>query len=311
MKGRRSPPAPSRVPIWQLSVKTSRKAEEAVSELLQSIFSEAVASYFDCESNLSTCTTYSAARPGRDSIAQLKSSVRELGRFGLNPSPGTISLKRIPYKSWAESWKRHFKPIHLAGKVLIKPSWSRVAARKGESVIVLDPRLSFGTGQHPTTGFCLRELARAQRSNTAQSLLDLGTGSGILAITAAKLGYKPIDALDIDPESVRVATSNAARNRVSNRLKIVQVDLRNLPAKSKRTYSIICANLMADLLIASRKIILSRLTPGGRLIVAGILSREFDLVCRAFGRENMKLIASRSEKEWQSGTFVEKSPARI
>ncbi len=304
MKRRVSPRSQLRLPVWQLSVATSLEAEDAVTELLLSIFQQSVATYFDCESNLLTCTMYSAARPGSGSIALLKSGLRAIQAFGLNPGPETISLKQLPYKSWAESWKRHFKPIRLAGKALIKPSWSRVAPRKGESVIVLDPGLSFGTGQHPTTGFCLRELARAHRPNDVQSLLDLGTGSGILAITAAKLGFEPIDALDIDPESVRIAMANAARNRVSNKLNFAQADLRKLPAKSKRTYSVICANLMADLLIGSRKIILSRLAPDGRVIVAGILRREFELVLRAFSGENMKLVASRSENEWQSGTFA-------
>jgi len=299
----------SRAPVWELSVVTSREAEDAVSELLASLFNQSAAIFFDCEINLSTCTIYSHARPPGGSPDALETGLRRIRGYGLNPAPGKVSLKRLPYKTWAESWKRHFKPIHIAGKILIKPSWSRLAPRSGESVIVLDPGLSFGTGQHPTTGFCLRELARASNLKRPQSLLDLGTGSGILAISAAKLGYRPIEALDIDPESVRVAKVNASTNGVAQKLRITQADLRLLPLRSPRTYSVICANLMADLLIASRKIILAHLAPGGRVIVAGILEHEFDLVHRAFAAEDLKLVASRSKKEWRSGTFVA-NPAR-
>jgi ribosomal protein L11 methyltransferase len=304
MKRRTAFRSPARNLTWQLAVLTSREAEDAVSELLTSLFHQSAAVYFDCESNLSTCTIYSTTRPIRRSTDSVRTGLRTIQMCGLNSRPGKISVKRLPYKSWAESWKRHFKPIHLAGKVLIKPSWRRLAPRQGESVIVLDPGLSFGTGHHPTTGFCLRELARARDSKQIQSFLDLGTGSGILAITAAKLGYHPIQALDIDPEAVRVAKANAAANRVSEMLRITRVDLGRLGVASRRTYSVICANLMADLIFSNRKIILARLAPGGRLIVAGILRKEFDLVHQAFDAEGLRLIASHAEKEWRSGTLA-------
>lgn len=306
MKGRNDSGSESafRKPVWHLSVLTSNQAEEAVLELLLTIFDQTAAIYFDCETNLSTCSIYSVEKPDRASMTTLKSGLESLKTYGLEILPGRISLRRLPYKSWAESWKRHFKPIHLAGKILITPSWSRLKSRKGESVIVLDPGLSFGTGQHPTTGFCLRELTKGLQGGGDRSLLDLGTGSGILAITAAKLGYKPIAAIDIDPESVRVAKANATKNKVIDEITVLKADLKQLSKVSRQKYSVICANLMADLLIECRKIILARLAPGGKLIVAGILRREFEEVERALNDENLKLMASRCEKEWRSATFV-------
>ncbi len=147
-------------------------------------------------------------------------------------------------EDWAESWKRHFKPIEIRVKarpsaarqsasqppsLLVKPSWSRRRAAKNQAVVILDPGLSFGTGQHPTTAFCLHEIARCRQPGTAQSFLDIGTGSGILAIAAAKLGYAPVQAFDFDPESVRVAGDNARKNRVTGRLKLTRGDLAKLP----------------------------------------------------------------------------------
>ena len=140
---------------------------------------------------------------------------------------------------------------------------------------MLDPGLSFGTGRHPTTAFCLRQLAARHRPGKVQSCLDVGTGSGILAIAAAKLGYGPVDALDYDPESIRVARANARRNGVSARIRFRQQDLTRLPRRSSKKYSLVCANLVSSLLLAERDRILARLDRGGLLVVAGILNEEF------------------------------------
>ena len=142
-------------------------------------------------------------------------------------------------------------------------------------MVVLDPGLSFGTGQHPTTAFCLRQLVARRRPGEAQSCLDIGTGSGILAIAAAKLGYAPVDAFDFDPEAVRIARANARRNGVAARIRFSRQDLTKLPRRSARKYSLVCANLISSLLLAERERILARLQPDGVLVVAGILKEEF------------------------------------
>jgi ribosomal protein L11 methyltransferase len=171
-------------------------------------------------------------------------------------------------------------------------------------VVVLDPGLSFGTGQHPTTAFCLEQLVARRSSKERQSLLDLGTGSGILAIAAAKLGYKPISALDFDAEAVRVARVNARRNRVADRIRFSRRDLTRMPRRAGRTYAVVCANLLADLLLAERERILARLQPVGLLVLAGILKTEFAAVQAAYEAAGLRLVASRAEKEWRSGGFT-------
>ena len=146
--------------------------------------------------------------------AELVQGLNRIRDCGLTLSALRLTCRKIRQEDWAESWKHHFKPIQIGRRLLIRPTWSRRRARKGEALVELDPGLSFGTGQHPTTLFCLRQLVARRLRGKAQSFLDLGTGSGILAIAAAKLGYAPIDAVDIDAEAIRIARTNACANRV-------------------------------------------------------------------------------------------------
>jgi ribosomal protein L11 methyltransferase len=230
----------------------------------------------------------------------------EIQSYGLNVGSGKISCQKVRREDWAESWKRHFKAIEIGEALLIKPSWIKRQPRKGQAVIVLDPGLSFGTGQHPTTSFCLQQVARHYRLSTINhrlSLLDIGTGSGILAIAAAKLGYTPVDAFDFDPESVRIARENAQQNGVLRKVHITRRDVTKLPLRSEKKYSVICANLISTLLLAERKRILYRLAPDGVLVLAGILNSEFALVQKDYESAGLQLIASKVEKEWCSGAF--------
>jgi ribosomal protein L11 methyltransferase len=315
----------ARGPIWKIAITTTTEAEEAVTELLYSVFEIPVSSYTDVETGEVTVATYVSQNPfvvprlrgpGRlKAELQTKTALREglkrIAACGLNIGSGKISCQKVRREDWAESWKRHFKPIQLGSALLIKPSWSRRPPRKGQSVVVLDPGLSFGTGQHPTTGFCLRQLttrrsehATRNTHHATRSLLDIGTGSGILAIAAAKLGYAPVDAFDFDPEAVRIARENARKNRVLPKVHMTRKDVTQLPLRSGKQYDLICANLISTLLIAERARILSRLKRNGVLVVAGILNSEFALVQRHYERAGLRLIASRVEKEWRSGAFT-------
>ena len=185
----------------------------------------------------------------------------------------------------------------------MKPSWSKKLPRKNQAVVVLDPGLSFGTGQHPTTAFCLRALVRHQKTGARGSFLDMGTGSGILAIAAAKLGYSPVHALDFDPDAVRVARANARANGVHYKLRIAWADVTKLPVRPARRYDLICANLVSTLLISGRARMVAQLNRGGTLVLAGILRREFLQVQKAFEELGLKLAARKVENEWCSGSF--------
>jgi ribosomal protein L11 methyltransferase len=223
---------------------------------------------------------------------------------GLNIGSGKIITRSVPRENWAESWKRHFKPLVIGTRLLVKPSWIKRRPRKNQAVVVLDPGLSFGTGNHPTTSFCLHQVANNCANGESQSFWDVGTGSGILAIAAAKLGYGPIEAIDFDPEAVRVARENARSNQVLRGIRIARADLTKLPAHSPRKYDLICANLISNLLIAEKKRILNRLHRGGTLVVAGILATEFSIVQKAYEAAGLKLTESHVDGEWCSGAFT-------
>jgi ribosomal protein L11 methyltransferase len=150
----------------------------------------------------------------------------------------------------------------------------------------------------------------AARTGAApQSFLDIGTGSGILAIAAAKLGHRPVEAFDFDADSVRVARENARRNQVSRQLRLSQADLTKLPSRSEKRFDLVCANLIYDLLLAERSRILNRVAPGGTLVLAGILTTQFELVQRAYEEKGWILIASQVENEWKSGAFQKGIPS--
>ena len=134
----------------------------------------------------------------------------------------------------------------------------------------------------------------------------MGSGSGILAIAAAKLGYAPVEAFDFDPDAVRIAKSNASRNRVLKRVRFTVEDLRQLPFRPSRKYDAICANLICDLLLAEQTRVLARLSPGGTLILAGILRSQFIALRRAYESAGLKLKAHRAENEWESATFSQR-----
>jgi len=291
--------------LWRISVSTTLEAEDAVAELLGLILGQPASSYFNLETAVSIVSGFGPEKiilPGKVG-AEIYAGLKRIKSCGLKIGAGKIKISRVRREDWAESWKRHFKPIEIGGALIVKPSWSKLRARKDQALVVLDPGLSFGTGQHPTTEFCLREIVRCRKSGMPQLFLDIGTGSGILAIAAAKLGYKPVRAFDFDPEAVRVAQANASVNGVHKKIRIERGDVAKLPEKPKEQFDLVCANLISNLLIGERRKIAAQLKPGGTLVLAGILKAEFLEVQKEFESLGLKLVSARSKREWRSGSF--------
>lgn len=294
-------------PLCEVTIVTSREAEDAVAELLQRIFKETASIYSNRDKEVSAVTVY-VDRPLKELRAlepKICAGFQEIEMYGLDTAPAQIIIEKVKRDDWAESWKKYFKTIRIGRKLLIKPSWSEERGVNGQAVVELDPGLSFGTGQHPTTWYCLKQIVEATRPGA--SLLDIGCGSGILAISAAKLGYSPIESFDFDPVAVRIAQANMRRNRVDKKIKCTRADLTKLAAKSPRKFSVICANLISDLLIDESDRILNRLAPDGRLIVAGILATQFPEVQQTYESKGLRLLDTKTEREWQSGLFTRKA----
>jgi len=290
-------------PLWRISVATTLEAEDAVAELLGSTLGSPSSAYFNAETGVSVVNVFNPKNFPHGIKKEISAGLKQIEACGLKTGPGKIKIGKVRHEDWAESWKRHFKPMEIGDSLLVKPSWSKKRPEKNQAVVVLDPGLSFGTGQHPTTSFCLHEIARRRKIGVSQSFLDIGTGSGILAIAAAKLAYKPVRAIDFDPEVVRVARENAKTNGVSKKIEIVRGNVIKFTAKPENRFDLICANLISNLLIAERKKIVARLNRSGTLVLAGILRTEFSEVQRAFEKSGMKLVSAKTEREWRSGSF--------
>jgi ribosomal protein L11 methyltransferase len=292
--------------LWRLSLSAHREAEPALSQLVEQQWKLSPVRYFPEESDQCSVWAYAEVLP--DTIGGLRKTVRQaaalLEACGLFAGPIRCSIRRIRREDWAESWKRHFKPFAVGRKLLLKPSWNRKQPRRGQSVVELDPGLSFGTGQHPTTRFCLDQMARLRTPNRRQSLLDIGTGSGILAIAAAKLGYGPVRAFDFDPIAVQVARRNVRLNQVQQQVRVSRENLSLLPLDTTVRFEVVCANLEYDLLLAESQRIVNRLTPGGFLLLAGILERQYPSVSQTYQSQGLRWVRSGVKAGWHSGLFV-------
>src|ERR1051326_3571842 len=292
--------------LWQITVMAPLHAEAAVAALLEEFFGEPPAIYAAAGSRAAQVSVYcrKRPRPGPQVRARLQAGLNQIQRRGLKIASAKVRVRKVRRENWVESWKRHFKPLEIGDALLVKPSWSRRRSRAGQAVIVIDPGLSFGTGKHPTTAFCLEQVVACRDFRKTQSLLDIGTGSGIVAVAAAKLGYRPIHAFDIDPDAVRAAKANSARNRVGRRLRIFRQDLRRWPMRGAARFDLVCANLDSALLVREVKRIVNRLKPGATLVLAGIVTREFARVRAVYAAAGLEVIGARQGDEWRSGAFV-------
>lgn len=219
-----------------------------------------------------------------------------------------IECTRLKREDWAESWKLHFKPMVVSERLAVSPSWEKFEPAAGQTLIILDPGMSFGTGQHATTKFCLASIDRfvaefKAKGQSGISLLDAGSGSGILAIGGKLLGCTRVDAFDIDPETIPVARENAQKNGIpDDELSLRTASLTEYASDIR--YDIVAANILSSALIAGKEKLLSFCHPGTYLILAGILDSEYDRVKKAFESPTCRELFSTQEKEWRGGAFL-------
>ncbi len=206
-------------------------------------------------------------------------------------------LSAVNSEDWSNSWKVHFKPLRVGKHLLIMPTWEEAVVLPGDLVIRIDPGMAFGTGGHETTRLCLEMLEYVMETGpllTVPSLLDLGTGSGILAMAANLLGAGRILALDIDPDAVEVARENIELNEMSDRIECGTAPLETLDEK----FDIILANILAEELVRLAPFLTDRLQPGSSLILSGILMEKEQLVRKGFASQPLTYCHTSTAGEW-------------
>jgi ribosomal protein L11 methyltransferase len=210
-------------------------------------------------------------------------------------------VSTIRQEDWAHAWRKFYKPMRIGRRVVLKPSWEAFAAQPDDIIIELDPGMAFGTGLHPSTRLCIAALEEILQPDDA--VLDLGTGSGVLALVAARLGAGAILATDIDTLAVQVAGENAQLNRlpVGERLMIQHG---SVPGNRAGEFQIIVANILAEVLagLLTSKYgdppLAEPLAPGGHLIMSGILEDRARLVIDAAAAQGLHFVGQKQEGDW-------------
>lgn len=209
--------------------------------------------------------------------------------------PLTIESRPVQNEDWAEGWKQHFSAVRIGKRLIVKPTWEDVTPTADDVVINIDPGMAFGTGTHGTTRLCLEALAALyEKPPYPERVLDVGTGSGILAIATAALGAKRVLACDIEAESCRTATENAILNEVIDRVEITGAPLETL----EDGFNVVVANILAEENIRLGAELTKRLAPGGTLILSGILQEKETLVTSAFAAYHLHGPTVSRESEW-------------
>ena len=215
---------------------------------------------------------------------------------GVQMLDGTVAVRRsVVDEDWANCWKQFYHVHGIGRSLVICPSWEECTPEAGQHVITIDPSMAFGTGDHGSTAGCLMLLEEYLAEHRAASALDVGTGSGILAIAAAKLGAENLRATDIDPVAVEIARDNVAQNNLSERIAVEQYD--GVPPGQ---YDLIVANIVAAVIIAFAPSLVRALNPGGCLIVSGIIEERRDEVLEVLQEYGLTLQDERLNDEWAS-----------
>jgi ribosomal protein L11 methyltransferase len=232
---------------------------------------------------------------------RLEEGLWHLGQIQPLPEP---SYRLLEEEDWAHAWKTHYQPIPIGRRLILIPSWSQIPA-SDRLPVILDPGMAFGTGLHPTTRLCLTTIE--DYLQPGQRVVDLGCGSGILSIAAARLGASHVLALDIDQNAVQVARSNVHRNGLT---KTIQIEIGSLPellaagSEINPPAQLLLANILEPVL---EKMIGNGLEQaveaGGHLILSGILDQQVESLLNACEQSNLELIETRAEDDWHALIF--------
>lgn len=229
--------------------------------------------------------------PSNENARESLSFLKE--RFEAVHIPFQADTDTVDPKDFENNWKKYFKSTEIGRRLCICPSWEQYNNKENRKVLKIDPGAAFGTGTHATTAMCLALLDQFITPN--QTVLDIGCGSGILSIAAVLLGAERATGIDIDPVAVKVARENAALNGLSEKTEFL---VGNLNEKITSRYSVVCANIVADVIMALAPDVPGLLAPGGRFLCSGIIDSRAEEVRAALLRAGLQITNTVTESNW-------------
>ena len=231
-----------------------------------------------------------AADRGVDEVTR---ALGHLQAFGLRPI-GELRTRVVAEADWADAWKTHFPVLRVGRRIVIQPTWREHRPDPGDVVLALDPGMAFGTGLHPTTRLCLAALESVAEGRRLGRVLDLGCGSGILSVAAARLGASEVLGVDLDPIAIEATLANAARNGVEG---LVRARVGSVPT-GEGPFDVVAANLIATLLVELGSSIVAELAPAGTVVASGIFDDREVEVRDAFGSLGLEVTGRSTEDDW-------------
>lgn len=299
------------VQIWtQVKVTVPLKELDALVAVMSMINNNLmIEDYSDIDTNLKTCygdlidekilnankdiASVSVFIPSDRSYMDDLAYIRQrCGELGLHAE---VELMGVNEEDWANSWKQYYKPIKIGEKIVICPAWEQYTPAAGEIVIRMDPGMAFGTGTHETTRLVIRLLEKYTQAG--QRMLDVGTGTGILAICASRLGAEICRAYDIDPTAVRVARENIKDSGLTN-VTCDQSDLLKQVSLEGGQYDLVCANIVADIIIRMTPDVGKYMKDDAVLLASGIIAERCDDVIACFERNGFQIVECLTDNDW-------------
>ncbi|RDY23974.1 50S ribosomal protein L11 methyltransferase [Romboutsia maritimum] len=226
-------------------------------------------------------------------VENIKQRVLNLKGFGIDIGEGSVTLDQVNESDWANEWKKYYKPTKIGNRIVVKPTWEDYKQEKEDLIIELDPGMAFGTGTHETTSMCIRELEKYVKEDS--KVFDIGCGSGILAIAAAKLGAKEVLAVDLDEVAVKVSRENVSENNVSDS---VEVRHGNLMDVVKDKADVVVANIIADIIKILAKDVHNFMKENAVFISSGIILAKVDEVKESLIENGFEIVEVQRLGEW-------------
>jgi len=295
----------------ELSIEADGEAAEAVSALFNQygpgrvVFEELLP-----EAGAETLSRVKTFLPSDQEslVGQIQQALWHLSQvYPLAP----LSARQLSQDDWMEAWRAAYGVQHIGHHIVVKPSWQEHAAPAGSIVIEIDPGMAFGTGLHPSTRLSLAAIE--EHTRVGDAVLDAGTGSGILAIAAAKMGAARVVGIDIDPTALRVARDNVARNQAADIVSLQRASLCSVPTRGEATdavaifnadeswtgaFDLLVMNILAPAIVESASAIATCLKPDGIFVVSGLTKLQAAEVRRALGAAGLSVVRQRTQKDW-------------